>query len=83
MNDEIKTSLRQAAGIVSDKMTQAYQETEQMSLNVTLNGEVAKRMAALCAMMETAYAIKPETMCEYVISIGLQNLRQNQENESE
>lgn len=82
MDDKIETTLRQAAGIVAENMIKAYQETDEMSLNVKLSGDVAKRMAALCTMMETAYGTTQEEMCEYVIALGLQNLQQGKENES-
>lgn len=83
MDEKIQTSLRQGAGIVAQQMSQAFNETEEFVCNVKLTGELAKRVAALCKMMEVAYGTSQEEVCEYIVSIGVQNIRQGTEQPSE
>jgi hypothetical protein len=83
MNDKIQTSLRQGAGIVAQQMSQAFNETEEFDFSVKLNGELAKRVAALCKMMEVAYGTPTEEVCEYIVSVGVQNIRQGTEQTQE
>lgn len=83
MDDKIQTSLRQGAGIVAQQMSQAFNETEEFNFNVKLSGELAKRVAALCKMMEVAYGTPTEEVCEYIVSVGVQNIRQGTEQTQE
>lgn len=83
MDDKMKTSLRQAAGIVAQQMSQAFNETEEFDFSVKLSGELAKRVAALCKMMSVAYGTSTEEVCEYIVSIGVQNIRQGSEQTQE
>lgn len=83
MDDKIQTSLRQGAGIVAQQMSQAFNETEEFEFKVNLNGELAKRVAALCKMMEVAYGTPVEEVCEYIVSVGVQNIRQGTEQTQE
>lgn len=79
MDDKIQTSLRQGAGIVAQQMSQAFNETEEFDFSVKLTGELAKRVAALCKMMEVAYSTPIEETCEYIVSVGVKNIRQGTE----
>jgi hypothetical protein len=79
MDEDIQTSLRQGAGIVAQQMSQAFNETEEFNFNIKLEGELAKRVAALCKMMEVAYGTSKEMVCEYIVSVGVQNIRQGTE----
>lgn len=83
MEQDIETSLRQGAGIVAQQMSQAFNETTEFDFNVKLDGELAKRVAALCKMMEVAYGTPPEEVCEYIVSVGVQNIRQGKEQSPE
>ena len=83
MDDKIQTSLRQGAGIVAQQMSQAFNETEEFEFKVNLNGELAKRVAALCKMMEVAYGTPTEEVCEYIVSVGVQNIRHGVEQTQE
>lgn len=79
MDETTKTSLRQGAGIVAQEMSQAFNETEEFEFSVKLTGELAKRVAAICKMMEVAYGTNSEQICEYIVSVGVQNIRQSSE----
>lgn len=81
MDEKLETSLRQGAGIVAQEMSQAFKETEEFEFNIKLTGELAKRVAAICKMMEVAYNTPSEQVCEYIVSIGVQNIRQNPDKE--
>lgn len=76
MDDKTQTSLRQGAGIVAKQMSQAFNETEEFDFTVKLTGELAKRVAAICKMMEVAYETPQDEVCEYIVSVGVQNIRQ-------
>ena len=76
MDDKTQTSLRQGAGIVAQQMSQTFNETEEFNFSVKLTGELAKRVAAICKMMEVAYGTSKDVVCEYIVSVGVQNIRQ-------
>jgi hypothetical protein len=79
MDNEQELSLRKGAGIVAEQMSKTFESTEDFDFNIKLTGDLAKRVAAICKMMELAYQTPNEQVLEYIISVGVQNLRQNQE----
>lgn len=81
MDENTQATLRQGAGLVAHQMSQTFHETEEFDFNIKLTGELAKKVAAICKMMEVAYETPTAEVCEYIVSIGVQNIRQNPEKE--
>ena len=72
---ENENTLRVAAGIVSEKMSEVFNATETYDFHVELTGLAAKRVASLCTMMEIGLGTPPEDTLQYIIAVGLANIR--------
>lgn len=75
MDTNKEHTLREAAGVIASRMSEVFMETEVFNFNVQLTGFEAKRVASICEMMKLSYGTPIEETLNYIVSVGLTNIR--------